>query len=117
MGNFTCQIFCFALLSKFKTSSWSSCVEYFLSLVSCSHDKKVGLNNQDTEVVSMIWSSVMGAVEWNKKEDLVLVSSLFYFSFVSLYLPVQFSLSGAVYIYMRVTQWAFFWHLGFSERK
>jgi hypothetical protein len=23
----------------------------------------------------MIWSSVMGAVEWNKKEDLVLVSS------------------------------------------
>jgi hypothetical protein len=29
---------------------------------------------QETEVVSMIWSTVMSAVEWNKKEDLVLVS-------------------------------------------
>ena len=29
---------------------------------------------QETEVVSMIWGAVMGAVEWNKKEDLVLVS-------------------------------------------
>jgi len=33
-------------------------------------------NLQDTEVVSMIWSSVMGAVEWNKKEDLVLEQAL-----------------------------------------
>jgi hypothetical protein len=80
----------FALLSKkINTPScrWLCCI---FCLVSSSLDEKVCLNDQDTEVVSMIWSSVMGAVEWNKKEDLVLVSSpafliSFHFSFVSLF--------------------------------
>ena len=35
--------------------------------------KKYGL--QEAEAVAMIWSAVMSATEWNKKEDLVLVSS------------------------------------------
>ena len=28
---------------------------------------------QEAEAVTMIWSAVMSATEWNKKEDLVLV--------------------------------------------
>ena len=31
---------------------------------------------QEAEAVTMIWSAVMSATEWNKKEDLVMVSYL-----------------------------------------
>ena len=38
-------------------------------------------NLLESEAVTMIWLAVMSSTEWNKKEDLVLVSTLSTFQF------------------------------------